>query len=222
MDKKIQARFNELHSDIKIVIDSVYVSDGVYSGGNKYVDNELYVEWLFKVQNLFVLCMGEDSMYYKRFVEQVHSKGMNTNFTKFEVLTSIFKAAKNDYENGYLTSMRALITAEVFDNELEQAKELLATKYHVAAAVIAGTVLETGLRELCDAQNPQIAHGKLDKMNADLKKSGVYNQLLSKRITALADIRNSAAHGKISEFTHDDVQVMIRDIESFLATHISD
>lgn len=34
--------------------------------------------------------------------------------------------------------------------------------------------------------------------------------------TALADIRNNAAHGKPSEFTEDDVKSMIGDIESFL------
>jgi hypothetical protein len=54
-----------------------------------------------------------------------------------------------------------------------------------AAAVIAGTVLETALRQLC-----------LDRMNADLAKAGVYNSLMQKRITALAAIRNRAAHGK--------------------------
>jgi hypothetical protein len=66
-----------------------------------------------------------------------------------------------------------------------------------AAAVIAGTVLETALRQLC-----------LDRMNADLAKAGVYNSLMQKRITALAAIRNRAAHGKPNEFTRDDVSAM--------------
>ncbi len=184
------------------------------------MDKTVYTEWCLKVKNLFILCAGEKSVYYKDFSERASKK--LSNYILFDYLVGIFNAAKNDYENGYLTSMRTLITAEVFDSELEQAQELLDSKYHVAAAVIAGTVLETGLRELCDIQSPQINHGKLDKMNADLKKAGVYNQLQSKRITALADLRNSAAHGKNSEFNHADVQTMIRDIESFLANHLSD
>ena len=93
------------------------------------------------------------------------------------------------------------------------------SKYKLAAAVIAGIVLETALRSLCDKIN--IPHGKLTKMNDDLTKAGIYNKFQHKSITALADIRNSAAHGKDSEFTHDNVENMIRDIESFLATYLN-
>ena len=115
--------------------------------------------------------------------------------------------------------MKYLVEADVFDTELEQAKELLSNRYKLAAAVIGGVVLETALRSLCDKE--KIEHGKLDKMNADLAKAGVYNKKKKKSITALADIRNSAAHGKDSEFTHENVENMIRDIESFLANYLN-
>lgn len=127
-------------------------------------------------------------------------------------------AAKEDFEGGYLLPIRTLIQAEVFDSELEQANGLLNSGYYTAAAVIAGVVLETALRGLCDKEG--IAHGKLDKMNADLAKAGIYNKLMQKRITALADIRNSAAHGKPNEFTAQDVTEMIREISQFLATYL--
>ncbi len=52
--------------------------------------------------------------------------------------------------------------------------------YSTAAAVIAGVVLETALRELCDKES--ISHGKLDKMNSDLTKASVYNKLVQKQI----------------------------------------
>ena len=85
-----------------------------------------------------------------------------------------------------------------------------------AAAVIARTVLETTLRQMCQDHN--IQPGKLDKMNSDLTKAGAYNSLVQKRITALAAVRNSAAHGKANEFTRDDVSAMIRDVQRFAAT----
>jgi hypothetical protein len=85
--------------------------------------------------------------------------------------------------------------------------------------VIAGVVLETALRQLCDREN--IPHGKLDKMNADLAKAGKYNKLMQKRITALADIRNSAAHGNFNQFTQQDVENMMNEVEQFLA-HLTD
>lgn len=62
--------------------------------------------------------------------------------------------------------------------------------------------------------------GKLDKMNSDLAKIDRYNLLMQKRITALADIRNNAAHGKGDRFTRADVEDMVNQIEAFLADYL--
>lgn len=115
-------------------------------------------------------------------------------------------------------SYKSIVQAEVFDTELEQAHELLNSEYYVAAAVIAGVVLETALRELCERAS--IVIGSMDKMNADLAKAGVYNKIVQKQITAHAGVRNSAAHGNQSEFTKTDVEQMIPAIEQFLASHL--
>jgi hypothetical protein len=134
-------------------------------------------------------------------------------------LKAVFNAAKEDFEGGYLATTRSLVQAEVFDDELEQARELLSNKYTSAAAIVAGVVLETTLRELCTRHG--ISPGKLDTMNSDLAKAGVYNKLNQKRITALADIRNSFAHGKSNGITSEDVDNMIRDVEKFVADHVT-
>lgn len=127
-------------------------------------------------------------------------------------------AAKDDFQGGFLTSVKNLVQAELFDSELEQATELLNSGYKGPAAVVAGVVLETTLRDLCTDNS--IPHGKLDKMNSDLAKAGVYNKLQQKRITALADIRNSAAHGDWTSFNDYEVKEMIRDVERFLSDHL--
>ncbi|HVN15695.1 MAG TPA: DUF4145 domain-containing protein [Anaerolineales bacterium] len=134
-------------------------------------------------------------------------------------MKAVFAAAMEDYKSGFLISVRNLVQAEVFDSELEQAEELLSNGYKLASAVVTGVVLETALRDLCSREG--LAHSKLDKMNADLAKAGIYNKLQQKRITALADIRNSAAHGKPEEFSEADVANMIRDVEQFLATYLA-
>ncbi len=84
--------------------------------------------------------------------------------------------------------------------------------------MIAGVVLETTLRDMCSRNG--IEYASLDKMNTDLAKAGIYNLLQQKRITALADIRNSAAHGRPDKFGEDDVSSMIRDVLAFVSTHI--
>jgi hypothetical protein len=68
---------------------------------------------------------------------------------------------------------------------------VLDSGYYQLAAVVIGSVLEDGLRKLCERHEvPLSVKPRLDTMNADLAKKGVYNKLTQKRITVLADIRN--------------------------------
>jgi ribosomal protein L29 len=56
-------------------------------------------------------------------------------------------------------------------------------------------------------------------MNSDLAKAGVYNKLTQKQITALADLRNKAAHGQWEEFTKGDVDEMRRSIQRIMTKY---
>jgi hypothetical protein len=132
----------------------------------------------------------------------------------------VFLAAKEDYEGGYLRSIRSLVQAELFDDELEQARELLGSGYTVAAAVVARVVLETTLRALCvnnsiSIKTPEGKAVKLERMNADLAKAGAYNTLVQKQVTWLADVGNKAAHGDIAGFKDADASDMIAQVERF-------
>ncbi len=84
--------------------------------------------------------------------------------------------------------------------------------------MIAGIVLETTLRDRCERAGLQ--PGSLNKMNADLARAGRYNLLTQKKITALADIRNSAAHGDVGGFQTEDVRAMLADVERFVEQHL--
>jgi len=182
------------------------------------IDGEALLNWKVKVRNLLSSACGRESEHYRSFVNAEEPSMYRTNFMELKDLKAVFLAAKEDYEGGYITSIRALIQAEVFSTELEQARELLASQYLSAAAVVAGVVLETSLRQLCVDKG--IPAGKLDKMNADLAKAGTYHLLVQKRITAIADIRNNAAHGHPELFTAEDVDDMISYIEGFLADYL--
>lgn len=219
MNKVIARQFEELEKQASQLEASKEVHHNEVFGGGEYVDNDLLLKWKVKARSLLSKLCGEDSQYFKQFEEEENSGIVGTtNFEIFKGLRAIFIAAKEDFESGYLSSIKTLVQAEVFDSELEQANELFSSGYYTAAAVIAGVVLETALRELCDRNS--IPHGKLDKMNADLAKADVYNKLNQKRITALADIRNSAAHGKPDQFTAQDVANMIKDVNQFLSDHL--
>lgn len=182
-----------------------------------YVDQDLYMGWALKARHLVSMACGTDSEHYRQFKEGEEPSMYTTNFDMLRKIKAVFLAAKEDYEGGYLSSIRNLVQAEVFSNELEQAIELLSAGYFAASAVVAGVVLETALRQLCKDTGLPIS--KLDKMNADLAKSGKYNLMMQKQITALADIRNNAAHGNHDQFKREDVQSMISTIERFLAQY---
>jgi hypothetical protein len=83
---------------------------------------------------------------------------------------------------------------------------------------LVGVSLEIALKEICTREG--IVHGKLDKMNADLCKAGVYNLAKQKQITAWADLRNKAAHGDWAEYNNADVADFIKGVERFVADYL--
>ena len=115
-----------------------------------------------------------------------------------------------------------MIEAEIFDDFLEQAEELFKKDYFQPAAVIAGCVLEDGLRKLCDKNSIRFTRKTtIDPMNVELAKIGIYNKLIQNKITHLGDLRNKAAHGEWTEFTEKDVEDMIRDVRRFMEDYFS-
>jgi hypothetical protein len=48
----------------------------------------------------------------------------------------------------------------------------------------------------------------------------VYDKLVQKRITALADVRNNADHGHHTKFKQEDVEDMVNWVRRFLADNL--
>ncbi|GIU21056.1 hypothetical protein [Shewanella sp. MBTL60-007] len=218
MNKILIQRFNELQDQLDTIKSTKTTVQGTY-GPSETIDNELFIGWKVKVRHLLSTVCGENSQHFLAFDANEKLKTIGSLYGDLRRLGAIFSAAKEDFEGGYLISLKQLVQAEVFESELMQAEELLKNGYKLASAVIAGVVLETALRDLCS--DNAIPHGKLDTMNSQLAKLGLYNKLQQKQITAIADIRNNAAHGKPELFSEKDVQNMIRDIESFLLSYMS-
>ena len=137
------------------------------------------------------------------------------------VYVGVLNAMRSDIAAGWLTSVEELLHAETFSDFLEMSKELLDKGYKDAAAVIAGSVLESHLRMMATKVEIEVAsdEGKArsaNVMNADLAKAKVYNKLQQKQITAWQGIRNSAAHGKYDEYKAGDVERLIEGVRDIL------
>ncbi|HWZ50192.1 MAG TPA: hypothetical protein VNW54_01890 [Granulicella sp.] len=219
MANKLTQRFAELEAQLKQVKATKISEYSSLLNRNLFqVDSTRKLAWEVKARHLLEKACGLESQHFKHFEKAARPDSVSTSADILERMGTVFLAAKEDFEGGYLSSVRSLVQSEVFGSELEQATELLSSGYKSPAAVVAGIVLETALRELCTQHG--VPHGKLDKMNADLVKQSVYNAIMAKRITALAAIRNSAAHGKPDEFNEGDVKSMIDDVERFLSQHL--
>jgi len=224
MSQKLLNRYEQLIQEAETIKSLITTKYSEYSGNYNDLGEDgdaQYLQWKVKVKNLLKLSSGEDSVHYKEFVLSEDMQMYDTNPKVLKRLIPILIAAYDDLKGGFLVSFKQIVQAEVFDSELEQARSLLESGYKNAAAVIAGVVLETAIKELCVNNGIDLEKKKLTRLNDDLAKASVYNTLQQKQITALADIRNSAAHGDYEKFTHQDVETMIKDIERFLLTYSS-
>jgi hypothetical protein len=182
-----------------------------------FVDVRLANEWFASCLNLIKGVFGEDSVHYKRIDAKFEKY---PQWPDFDQAFGVLLASKEDYRKGALFNVKKMIEAELFDDFLEQADHLLSSGYYAPAAVIAGGVLEDALRKLCNRAEISLSlHPKLDWMNAELAKRGTYDRLTQKQVTALADLRNKAAHGQWNQFDASHVETMIRDVRDFMLRH---
>ncbi|MFI5405477.1 MAG: hypothetical protein ACHQ1D_03070 [Nitrososphaerales archaeon] len=187
---------------------------------SKYVETGVYAGFRSASLSFISGLFGEDHTYYKEFGTQVNSS-YNYNI---ESGVAILQSIRHEIEQGWLTSLKSIVSAEVFSDFLEMSKHLLEEKYKDPAAVMIGSVLEEHLRQSCLANSIdiEIMKGtdrmpkKADLMNSDLVKVGMYGVLEQKNITAWLDLRNRAAHGKYSEYTIEQVDLMYQGVLNFI------
>ena len=210
-DKLILKRFSELSQK---AVDIAATSWGTHD--DIHINSEKFHEWATSVLSLFQNVFGVNSPQYQNFGER-YKKYLGYT-SDFEICRGIFQAAKEDYESGYLFTIRGLIKAEDSIDILEQATELLKSGYKDPACILIGVSLEITLKELCIRN--EISIGKLDSMNSELCKKGVYNTGMQKQITTWAHWRNKAAHGEWSEYIDADIEDMSRGVTRFIAEYL--
>jgi len=171
----------------------------------------------------FILKLFEiDHPYYNGFHNILRTYRYEKNINgAIEILLNI----KSEVEEGWLHSIRDIVSSELFADFMEMAEYLLKEGYKDPGAVITGSVLEEHMRQLCIKNsiatelikdNKSIPK-KADLLNSELTSANVYNKLDQKNVTAWLDLRNKAAHGKYEEYTKEQVQLMYQGITDFIA-----
>jgi hypothetical protein len=113
-----------------------------------------------------------------------------------------------------LTNIHGLVQAEILDNELDAASELLRAQHIRSAGTLAGVVLERHLAKVCSSRN-LTSHKKkptLADWNDILKDANAYDIPTWRGIQRLIDIRNLCAHPGDRDPTREEVDELIREV----------
>ena len=193
---------------------------GTHVSIHTYVNGESFHAFRSASLSFLAMTFGKDHTHYDEF----NSKTSKETPYHTKIGRGILSAAREELAGGWLTTTKGLISAEIFSDFLEMAQHLLEEGYKDPAAVMAGSVLEKHLRQLCQKHSipteitkqdrPQPK--KADALNSDLAKKEVYNRLDQKNVTAWLDLRNKAAHGKYEDYTKEQVALMLQSLSDFM------
>ena len=212
----IRAGYQRWYSEAREVVRQILPSrldefDGLYKGDGKKkaFDASTYTiqDWLLGIR------AGENYAGKKHFNDEA---AMAMRFqTQFQILES----ASARFESA-LFDIRQVTQADLFDSELEAAKELLRNGFLRPAGVLAGVVLENHLAQVCE--NHQVAIKKknpsIGDLNDALKQAAVLEIENWRFIGRLGDLRNLCGHDKKQEPKNEQVSDLIGGTEKITKT----
>lgn len=145
--------------------------------------------------------------------------GPNAAIPQFEQQVNILKSVERRFESS-LFDIAQLVQADLFDSELEAAKELNKNKFSRGAGAIAGVVLEKHLAQVLVNHNLKIGkkNPTISDLSDSLKSSGVYDTPTWRKIQHLGDIRNLCDHNKSRDPKVEEVDELISGVEAIIKT----
>jgi hypothetical protein len=161
----------------------------------------------------------QDWLLSIRIAHVDENKQLGIIYKRLETQLEIVKSAEARF-NSSLFDIHQLIQADLFDHELDTARELLKKGFLRAAGAVAGVVLESHLGEVC--RNHKVKVTKKNPSLGDLydllKKEEVIEVTTWRFIQHLADLRNLCDHNKDQEPTTEDVSELIKGVDKIAKT----
>jgi hypothetical protein len=144
------------------------------------------------------------------YLEEKKLAGPDAAIPQFKQQLAILKSVQARFESS-LFDIRQLVQADVFDSELDAAKELTKNKFTRAAGAVAGVVLERHLAQVCNNHSIKIARKSpvISDFNEALKASSVIDVPTWRFVQHLADIRNLCDHDRKTEPTPEQVDDLV-------------
>jgi len=140
--------------------------------------------------------------------------GMESAIPRFFQQLGILKSAKQRFESS-LFDIKQVLQADLFDSELEAAKELNKKGFMRGAGAVAGVVLEKHLAQICANHNVNVTKKNpgINDYNQILKDNNIIDVKDWRFIQRLADLRNMCDHDKKVEPKKEDIDDLIQGTE---------
>lgn len=137
----------------------------------------------------------------------------------FENQLGIVRAAKKRFESS-LFDIKQLVQADLFDSEIEAARELNKKGFTRGAGAVAGVVLEKNLAQVCENHKIKITkkNPSINDYNQTLKDNDVIEIGNWRFIQHLADLRNLCDHSKKREPKKEEIEELIDGVEKITKT----
>lgn len=138
---------------------------------------------------------------------------------RFQNQLSILESAESRFDSS-LFEIKQLVQADLFDSELDAARELNKKGFARGAGAVAGVVLEGHLAQVCENHKIKVRkkNPTINNFNQLLKDNNVIEIKDWRFIQHLADLRNLCDHKKKKEPTKEDIEELINGVEKITKT----
>jgi len=177
----------------------------------------------FRIASLSFLsrAFGTGSTYYQSYrTEVTHATASRTRRG-----VGILTAAQKEFKGDWLETTRGTILKDMLTSVLKKARGQFDQEHYGAAAVIAGSVIDELLCQVCLAadikiynefQNKAVAKKPL-QLAGDAYKKKIYDRQDNKQILGWIELYNDAASGKTDDLTKPKLNNMLGGVQSLLA-----
>lgn len=138
---------------------------------------------------------------------------------KFDQQYQILKSLETRFESS-LYDVKQLLQADLFDSEIDAAKELCQKGFYRASGAICGVVIEKHLSEVCIQRNIKVSkkNPAINDYNQLLKDNDAIDTPTWRFIQRLGDLRNLCDHNKNEEPTKENINDLIDGTDKIIKT----
>lgn len=211
-EKEYQSWYSQAHAVVRQLLPHrLDEFETLYLGEKrrKEVDSLTYTiqDWLLGVRS------AKDYLGKKHFNDAVIA------IMRFKTQLEILRAVEARFESS-LFDIKQLVQADLFDSELDSARELLKNGFLRPAGAVAGVVLEKHLCEVCAKHkiSTRKKNPTINDFNELLKSDSVIDVPDWRFVQRLGDLRNLCDHNKERDPTDVEVRELIDGVDKITKT----